>query len=261
VADTALEPKHHMAGLLGLDSFPHAHRAARHLIVLHSSGDQVLGPSDKEGGHGFRDNLRRGETAEALYGMFGGAYSKKGVGLVALINEYYGDVLGPYANHRDIFRNNDRRSVVARERDEEVIRAREQNFVDHLNKLQDRLLKKARDCSVQPEEELLLRPLAHHPEITPEIISEWTKRLYWLWRGDYRREHESRALGYYGPPIEEGYAREWLNNDKLDVVDQSKWLESHSGMKIPSDDLFEEVYKERIMKEGILKRTGFGAVK
>lgn len=169
-------------------------------------------------------------------------------------------MLGPYAHHREIFRNEDRRSIADRERDEEVIRAREQNFVDHLNRLQDRLLNKARDSSVQPEEEPLLRPLAHHPEITPEIISEWAERLYWLWRGDYRSEHESRALGYYGPP-DDDYVRLWRDVEQsLSIVDQTKWLASHSGMRMPSDELFEEVYKERIMKEAILKRTGFGVV-
>ncbi|ONF42107.1 hypothetical protein BTO32_17510 [Marinobacter lutaoensis] len=49
-----------------------------------------------------------------------------------------------------------------------------------------------------------------------------------------------------------------LNSEAWSVVDQSKWLFSHSGMKIPSETLFEEVFKREIMQNRLLKKSGFG---
>jgi hypothetical protein len=45
---------------------------------------------------------------------------------------------------------------------------------------------------------------------------------------------------------------------KLALVNQSRWLFDHSGMKIPSELLFEKVYKDRIMIL-LLDSVGFGA--
>jgi hypothetical protein len=44
----------------------------------------------------------------------------------------------------------------------------------------------------------------------------------------------------------------------FDVVNQTDWLFSHSGMKIPSETLFEEVFKREIMQNRLLKKSGFG---
>ncbi len=73
------------------------------------------------------------------------------------------------------------------------------------------------------------------------------------------------ALGRSGPrrKLEDPIMEKWINEDKIFVIDQSKWLLSHSGMKIPSEDLFRHVYSDRIiqakgMKFGKYKGIGQG---
>ena len=52
------------------------------------------------------------------------------------------------------------------------------------------------------------------------------------------------AMGYSGP---DQNTVDCLA-DKLTVIDQTPWLYSHSGMRVPSDDLMQHVYRERIWK-------------
>ena len=62
-----------------------------------------------------------------------------------------------------------------------------------------------------------------------------------------------RAMGHKGVPrIVGSLDDKMMENGKLNIVDQIKWLYSHSGMKIPSEDLMKNVYKARIMiKKGL----------
>jgi hypothetical protein len=49
-----------------------------------------------------------------------------------------------------------------------------------------------------------------------------------------------------------------LNSEAWSVVDQSKWLFSHSGMKIPSQEVFEKSFSDAIMRRIVEEGTGFG---
>jgi hypothetical protein len=65
-------------------------------------------------------------------------------------------------------------------------------------------------------------------------------------------------MGYGGPEMEEDlFLRRLESEGKLIRVDQSRWLFDHSGMKIPSELLFEKVYDMQIMQR-MLRDTGFG---
>jgi hypothetical protein len=57
---------------------------------------------------------------------------------------------------------------------------------------------------------------------------------------------------------EDLFLRRLESEGKLIRVDQSRWLFDHSGMKFPSELLFEKVYKDRIMIL-LLDSVGFGA--
>ncbi|PAV24490.1 hypothetical protein CF392_15985, partial [Tamilnaduibacter salinus] len=45
---------------------------------------------------------------------------------------------------------------------------------------------------------------------------------------------------------------------QFSFVDQSKWLESHSGMRIPSQEIFEKSYIDGVMRPIQQEGTGFG---
>jgi hypothetical protein len=62
-----------------------------------------------------------------------------------------------------------------------------------------------------------------------------------------------RAMGHKGVPrIVGSLDDKMMENGKLNIVDQIKWLYSHSGMKIPSKDLMKFVYEREIMRlEGL----------
>ncbi|WP_207389253.1 hypothetical protein, partial [Marinobacter halodurans] len=47
-------------------------------------------------------------------------------------------------------------------------------------------------------------------------------------------------------------------SQKLILVDQSDWLFSHSGMHIPSEEVFIQSYKRAIMEERLLNNSSFG---
>ena len=52
------------------------------------------------------------------------------------------------------------------------------------------------------------------------------------------------------------FIAEMISSGKFIQVDQTPWLFSHSGMKIPTKVLFDNVIKKRIMDEFIMKGDG-----
>jgi hypothetical protein len=64
---------------------------------------------------------------------------------------------------------------------------------------------------------------------------------------------ENVASPHFDPFIERHFRQ-----GKFAPVNQTDWLFSHSGMKIPSETLFEEVFKREIMQNRLLKKSGFG---
>jgi hypothetical protein len=72
--------------------------------------------------------------------------------------------------------------------------------------------------------------------------------------------HNKPALGYVGPDINDVAMKKLINN-KIIRVPQKNWLKGHSAMRNPSPELFENIYKKKIIQaKGIKfgKYTGIG---
>ena len=140
----------------------------------------------------------------------------------------------------------------------------------------------------------LLAPLAHHAVINQDRALEFHQRLEELaeqaWRADkdplladqggpdrYALNDETLlprfkrrprpAMGYVGFErlIGDGASQQrdqFLENEagknNIALVNQTAWLFSHSGMKIPSDAVFENSFIDAIMEPIMTKGAGFG---
>ena len=64
--------------------------------------------------------------------------------------------------------------------------------------------------------------------------------------------------GFHGLRLRQRRTFDMIRLGKFISVDQSQWLFSHSGMKIPTEELFEEVIKKQIMIRIHDEGGGFG---
>lgn len=58
-------------------------------------------------------------------------------------------------------------------------------------------------------------------------------------------------MGYRGIDLNDSvnkYLRELQRQGKLNLVDQSDCLFTHSGMRIPNDELIKKIYQKQIIK-------------
>jgi hypothetical protein len=120
----------------------------------------------------------------------------------------------------------------------------------------------------RPPDYTLLAPLNHRASVSLQVATDYILRLKKLAGNNWVPEQPPRpALGYVG--FDEVVRRDATGFDefidkslteaRFSTVDQSKWLFSHSGMRIPSEDVFNHSYKEAIinrLKE--LGRSQFG---
>ena len=99
------------------------------------------------------------------------------------------------------------------------------------------------------------------------MAKDYVLRLKKLAVNNWAPEQSPRpALGYVGlnELLDERTADfdEFINRLVTDQVigqtDQSTWLFSHSGMRIPTQELFDEVYQREIMNERLLANSKFG---
>lgn len=65
------------------------------------------------------------------------------------------------------------------------------------------------------------------------------------------------SIGFNAVSDESEFIRTLLRNQQYDFVNQTLWLFDHSGMKIPSAEVFEKSYQEGIMQP-LLLNSGFG---
>lgn len=67
------------------------------------------------------------------------------------------------------------------------------------------------------------------------------------------------AMGYHGPyTTTDEHMQQLVRQAKVEIINQKEWLFDHSGMKIPTPELFKNVIKKVIMTDNIKKTTGFG---
>jgi hypothetical protein len=64
---------------------------------------------------------------------------------------------------------------------------------------------------------------------------------------------ENVASPHFDPFIERHFRQ-----GKFAPVNQTDWLFSHSGMKIPSQEVFEKSFSDAIMRRIVEEGTGFG---
>jgi len=100
------------------------------------------------------------------------------------------------------------------------------------------------------------------------VAKDYILRLKKLAVNDWVPEQQPRpALGYVGFDEVAGdsaganhdeFISKALRSKYWLVVDQSKWLFSHSGMRIPSEEVFNRSYEAAIMRRVIDEGGGFG---
>ena len=64
--------------------------------------------------------------------------------------------------------------------------------------------------------------------------------------------------GFHGLRLRQRCTFDMIRLGKFIPVDQSQWLFTHSGMKIPTEKLFKNVIRDRIMSEIKEHGGGFG---
>ena len=116
----------------------------------------------------------------------------------------------------------------------------------------------------------LLAPMAHHATINRDEALAFWEKFYELAGRNWRPEKAPRpALGYVGfdeiagEDVEpkkgkDNFIAERWRAGHFDEVNQTGWLLSHSGMRVPSDDLFREIYVKEVMNNNLLRFSRFG---
>ncbi|KKN08586.1 hypothetical protein LCGC14_1055150, partial [marine sediment metagenome] len=120
----------------------------------------------------------------------------------------------------------------------------------------------------RPPEYTLLSPLNHRASVSPQIAKDYVLRLKKLAVNNWVPEQPPRpALGYVGfdevtgetaGPFRDKFLEDRLLNESWSVVDQSRWLFSHSGMRIPSEEVFNRSYRAEVMRRISDEGVGFG---
>jgi hypothetical protein len=223
-------------------NFIHAHRAAKKIVVLYSDQDNILGPYRDD------DSLHQDRAAdqeiEAASGTVGGIYrvaTQAGVPGTQMMFAPW-SVCAHYLHNLNV----DNLPKIEQALHEQIAQDANGLFTDHLVPRRHEYLLPA------------LGPLLYLRRITREIAEDAMKTFRALAHADYEIKLPRPAMGYGGPEMEEDLFLQRLESEgKLALVNQSRWLFDHSGMKIPSELLFEKVYDMQIMQR-MLRDTGFG---
>ncbi|MCE8014038.1 hypothetical protein [Billgrantia desiderata] len=260
---------------LGMGVFPDAHKAVRNVVVLHSQEDGILGPPPERtrsfwqqvvetmnpaarGARWARETFGADDWLDELIGTAGGAYGKKWwvfpSGLSTPITQYYLDkapadtVRPPIPRQPPVGPDPYGRERAAR----------------GWQAFKEQAMQEARDALASGETlptYHLLAPLAHHAVITEARAARYVDALQALVARSWRAGKTPRAalghIGFVEVSKENDLTREKLANRTFDFVDQTLWLFDHSGMRIPSEEVFEKSYKEGIY-DHIKETSRFG---
>lgn len=98
----------------------------------------------------------------------------------------------------------------------------------------------------------LLAPIAINRVLDEQAVDTYIQRLRAYYNGQHK-ESPRPALGYEGfseikKNNEDDFILDMLNKENFIEVDQHDVLFDHSGMRIPSEALFEEVYVKEIWR-------------
>ncbi|EHJ91236.1 hypothetical protein KUC_3679 [Vreelandella boliviensis LC1] len=260
---------------LGMGVFPDAHKAVRKVVVLHSEEDGILGPPPENarsfwqqvaeitspalrGTRWVQEILGADDWVDELIGSAGGAYGKKWwvfpAGLSTPFIRYYTDKApadtvrppvpqpipvgpDPYGKERAAQAWQEFREMAIEEAREALASANPLPTYD------------------------LLAPLAHHAVVSEERAVAYIDTLQWLvgrnWRAGKAPRPALGSVGFGEVSKENRFVESKLTSKAYDFVDQTLWLFDHSGMKIPSDEVFEKSYQEGIV-DRIKEASRFG---
>lgn len=257
---------------LGMGVFPDAHKAVKKVVVLHSEEDGILGPPPQDSPSFWQqvaeiispaavwahELFSADDMLDELIGSFGGAYGKKWwtfpAGLSTPFIRYYSNKApadtvsppvpqpipvgpDPYGRERAARAWQEFRALAIEEAREALASADPLPTYD------------------------LLAPLAHHAVVSEEQAAAYIDTLQWLVGRNWRAGNSPRAalgsIGFGEVSKENDLIREKLANKTFDFVNQTLWLFDHSGMKVPSAEVFEKSYQEGIMQP-LLLNSGFG---
>ena len=281
---------------LGLGVFPVAHKAVRQIVILHSRGDGVLGPQESEQRSLMQrafaltppgmalsatqtawDIATADDPMDEFLALVHGAYNKKwwtfpsflDNGLAPSIESLYSDYLPLTYNDAQPVGHAMHRAQQTRKR--EALDNWDRLERDILNEAKN-LLEPCVEClrnAERPPTYRLLAPLNHKASVSIDMARRYIQQLRALAANNWYPTQKPRpAMGDVGfekvVGDEAGEARDVFLEQisspggKIEIVDQTDWLFSHSGMRIPSQKLFEEVFLREIMEQRLLANSTFG---
>ncbi|MCE8039221.1 hypothetical protein [Halomonas sp. MCCC 1A11062] len=256
---------------LGMGIFPDAHKAVRNVVVLHSQEDGILGPPPSRTRafwqqvaiiispplYWLGETFGADDRLDEVIGTAGGAYGKKWwvfpSGLSTPISQYYADkapahtVSPPTPSQPPV--GPDPYGIERAARGWQAFK--------------EQAMQEARDALASGDTlptYHLLAPLAHHAVITEARAARYVDALQALVARSWRAGKTPRAaLGHigFGAVKDIPYFQARLRTKEFDFVDQTLWLFDHSGMRIPSEEVFERSYKEGIY-DHIKETSRFG---
>ncbi|MCS2609458.1 alpha/beta hydrolase [Halomonas dongshanensis] len=259
---------------LGMGVFPDAHKAARKIVVLQSQQDGILGPPPSEAESFWARMVQyipsiwlsstinainsADDKMDAGLGRIGGAYTKKWwvipIGLAGPVTNYYIDKAPA----------NTVRPPTPRQPPVGPDPYGRERAAQAWAEFREQAIQEAREAiaSTDPLPTYhLLAPLAHHAVVSEDRAAHYIDSLQRLVRRNWRADKSPRAalgsIGFNAVSVESLFIENLLRNKFFDFVDQTPWLFDHSGMKIPSDEVFEKSYEEGILRP-LLRESGFG---
>ncbi|MBQ0833323.1 hypothetical protein [Marinobacter sp.] len=291
VADNALtNDSNRDAHPLGLGVFPAAHSAARKIVVLHSRGDGILGPENADDRAWWQKALhhiqplamtawtlaKADAPMDEILGKLHGAYNKKWWCFPSFLDNGFGPAIEKlYKDYLPLTFEagktaHPQRSAYVPEAVKKTVKANWDRLEKDILAEADALWQPCIDClrnGERPPDYTLLAPLNHRASVSLQIAKDYVLRLKKLAVNDWFPEQSPRpALGYVGFDEVAGeeaiafdeFLDDALRNTVFISVDQSRRLFSHSGMKIPTQELFEEVYQREIVQGQLLANSKFG---
>jgi len=275
---------------LGLGVFPSAHSAARKIVVLHSRGDGILGPENADDRAWWQKALhhiqplamtawtlaKADDPMDDVLGKLHGAYDKKWWCFPSFLDNGFGPAIEKlYKDYLPLTFEvgktaHPQRSAYVPEAVKKTVKANWDRLEKDILAEADALWQPCIDClrnGERPPDYTLMAPLNHRASVSLQIAKDYVFRLKKLAVNGWFPEQSPRpALGYVGfdevaneeATAFDKFIFESLNDGKFIPANQSKWLFSHSGMKIPTQELFEEIYQREIMQNRLLANSKFG---
>jgi hypothetical protein len=247
VPDTALSNNPNQdTSVLRNWNFIHAHKAAEKIIILHSEQDNVLGgytaSSHREEDHTpGADDMK--DLAEYYGGVAGGVYTvatQVGIPGTQALFSPWGKVELAARWASNIGKDNWRK--FEKTLDAEIRRDKNGLLLDNL----------------EPHWYEYVVPILYINRLGDEAVQDFMKTVRALINTDYEIRTPRPAMGWKGPARQqEDPFIESLINRKIIIVDQTQWLFTHSGMRVPTDELRTNVFQKEIIKR-IKEASGFG---